>query len=74
MKQKEVDVEREEILESEQFKDEFLDFIINEMTPDHAGTIARRIESGDSFVMGLFLKRMFKNGMDKIIRRIQEAK
>lgn len=74
MTQKEIDAVRQEIMESVQFKDEFLDFIINEMTPDQAGTIANRIDSGDYFMTGLCIKVMFREGIEKIIQRIQEAK
>ena len=74
MTQREIDDERREILESDKFGEMFLEYIIENLKPVDAGIIGRLIDHGDSDVAGSYLRTLFKDGIEKTFRWIQEAK
>ena len=74
MTQREIDDERREILESDEFGSDLIDFISDGVTPEQASKLGKLVDDGHTDKAGQYIFHLLYSEIDKIIRRIQEAK
>ena len=74
MTQTEIDAEREEIIASEQFGYDFIEYIRDNITPEQASKLGKLIEDGHRAMAGEYIFTLLYVGTNDTIRRIQESK